>query len=154
MAQSLRLMQMGERMVPMDFIMLLMRQAGIAGNISNAAVPDDDVSSAIASNTSSAGISADAVEKSPSNREAEILKYLVSGFSNKMIARHLGITEATVKVHLKGILRKIRVSNRTQAAVWALNNGIEVPSLPLPNTGAAGSALDGLLRVNELQGQN
>jgi two-component system nitrate/nitrite response regulator NarL len=40
-----------------------------------------------------------------------------------MIANHLNITEATVKVHLKSLLRKIKASNRTQAAIWALNNG-------------------------------
>jgi two-component system nitrate/nitrite response regulator NarL len=38
------------------------------------------------------------------------------------MARILGITEATVKVHLKSLLRKIRVDNRTQAAIWALSN--------------------------------
>jgi two-component system nitrate/nitrite response regulator NarL len=41
------------------------------------------------------------------------------GSSNKIIARNLDITEATIKVHVKAILRKIRVANRTQAAVWA-----------------------------------
>ena len=40
-----------------------------------------------------------------------------------MIARKIDIAEATVKVHIKAILRKIRVQNRTQAAVWAMNNG-------------------------------
>jgi two-component system nitrate/nitrite response regulator NarL len=39
-----------------------------------------------------------------------------------VIARELGITEAVVKVHLKRLLRKIRVENRTQAAIWALAN--------------------------------
>jgi two-component system nitrate/nitrite response regulator NarL len=39
-----------------------------------------------------------------------------------MIARKCGITEATVKVHMKSILRKIQVANRTQAAVWAMEN--------------------------------
>ena len=38
--------------------------------------------------------------------------------------KRLGITEATVKVHLKTLLRKIDVNNRTQAAIWAMNNGI------------------------------
>ena len=45
----------------------------------------------------------------------------------KTIARRLGIAEATVKVHLKGLLRRIRVANRTQAAIWAMNNGIGAP---------------------------
>jgi two-component system, NarL family, nitrate/nitrite response regulator NarL len=60
-----------------------------------------------------------------SPRELEILRALVEGKSNKAIARELNITEATVKVHLKALLRKVRVNNRTQAAVWALNQGFE-----------------------------
>jgi two-component system nitrate/nitrite response regulator NarL len=57
-----------------------------------------------------------------SEREEQILKALVRGYSNKMIARMYSVTEATVKVHMKSILRKIRVANRTQAAIWALKN--------------------------------
>ena len=57
-----------------------------------------------------------------SGREAAILNALVQGKSNKVIAYHLSITEATVKVHVKAILRKIRVQNRTQAAIWALHH--------------------------------
>lgn len=59
-----------------------------------------------------------------SDRETEILSCLVNGRSNKMIANHLEITEGTVKVHLKGILKKINVTNRTQAAIWAVQHGI------------------------------
>lgn len=55
-----------------------------------------------------------------SPREASILQLLREGAPNKLIARQLSLTEATVKVHLKSILRKIRVNNRTQAAVWAM----------------------------------
>jgi len=58
-----------------------------------------------------------------SPREQDILRSLVFGASNKAIANKLGITEATVKVHLKTLLRKIDVNNRTQAAIWAMNNG-------------------------------
>ena len=58
-----------------------------------------------------------------SERETQILKDLVKGHSNKRIARTCAVTEATVKVHMKSILRKIRVENRTQAAVWALEHG-------------------------------
>ena len=57
-----------------------------------------------------------------SPREREMLTHLVAGHSNKTIARRLDIAEATVKVHLKSVLRKIRVENRTQAAIWALTN--------------------------------
>jgi two-component system nitrate/nitrite response regulator NarL len=56
-----------------------------------------------------------------SPREAAILKALVQGAPNKIIAYRLNITEATVKVHVKAILRKIRVTNRTQAAIWAMH---------------------------------
>ena len=55
-----------------------------------------------------------------SERKAQIL--LVRGYSNKMIARIHSVSEATVKLHMKAILRKIRVANRTQAAIWALRN--------------------------------
>jgi two-component system nitrate/nitrite response regulator NarL len=59
-----------------------------------------------------------------SSRELQILGCLVEGASNKVIANQLAITEATVKVHLKSILRKINASNRTQAAIWALHHGV------------------------------
>jgi two-component system nitrate/nitrite response regulator NarL len=54
-----------------------------------------------------------------SSREVEILEHLMEGESNKEIARKLDIAEATIKVHVKTILRKVRVTNRTQAAMWA-----------------------------------
>ncbi|WP_262028416.1 LuxR C-terminal-related transcriptional regulator [Microvirga sp. Mcv34] len=57
-----------------------------------------------------------------SSREAEILQCLMQGAPNKVIARKLDVAEATVKVHIKAILRKIRVANRTQAAMWAVNH--------------------------------
>jgi len=62
-----------------------------------------------------------------SNREKCILRFLIEGESNKIIARKIDIAEATVKVHVKAILRKIRVRNRTQAAVWAMNHGVITP---------------------------
>jgi two-component system nitrate/nitrite response regulator NarL len=58
-----------------------------------------------------------------SEREAQILDGLVKGHANKVIARTCAVTEATVKVHMKSIMRKIRVDNRTQAAIWAIENG-------------------------------
>ena len=54
-----------------------------------------------------------------SDREARILRCLMQGDSNKVIARRLGVAEATVKVHIKSILRKVQAGNRTQAAMWA-----------------------------------
>ena len=57
-----------------------------------------------------------------SQQETRILRCLMQGEPNKIIARQFDITEATVKVHIKAILRKICVRNRTQAAVWAQSN--------------------------------
>jgi two-component system, NarL family, nitrate/nitrite response regulator NarL len=59
-----------------------------------------------------------------SSREAAILSGLVEGHPNKVIANRLNITEATVKVHVKAILRKIRAKNRTQAAIWAVKHNL------------------------------
>jgi two-component system nitrate/nitrite response regulator NarL len=55
-------------------------------------------------------------------REVQILDGLVQGHTNRMIARTCDVTQATVKAHVKSILRKIRVDNRTQAAIWAMEN--------------------------------
>jgi two-component system nitrate/nitrite response regulator NarL len=57
-----------------------------------------------------------------STREAQILNCLTDGAPNKVIARKLDVAEATVKVHIKAILRKIGAANRTQAAMWATNH--------------------------------
>jgi two-component system nitrate/nitrite response regulator NarL len=96
LVRSLLLIASGERMFPHDLV--LERKS---------AIPSPEHQS-------------DGVRLSP--REKEILSHLVAGHSNKLIARYLGIAEATVKVHLKSVQRKIRVENRTQAAIWALAN--------------------------------
>jgi two-component system, NarL family, nitrate/nitrite response regulator NarL len=57
-----------------------------------------------------------------SRRETSILRLLIQGTPDKLIARQLVITEATVKVHIKAILRKLRLHNRTQAALWAFDH--------------------------------
>ncbi len=62
--------------------------------------------------------------KGLSEREREVTRCLQHGETNKVIARRLGITEATVKVHLKAVLRKLNLRNRTQAAIWAISNGL------------------------------
>lgn len=58
-----------------------------------------------------------------SSREIEVLMSLSRGNSNKEIARKLEISDATVKVHVKAILRKLRIKNRTEAALWATSAG-------------------------------
>lgn len=55
-----------------------------------------------------------------SEREAQILRCLTAGASNKHIARELEVADATVRFHIRGVLRKLRVNNRTQAALWGL----------------------------------
>ena len=82
-----------------------------------------------------------------SEREAQILDGLVKGHANKVIARTCDITEATVKVHMKSILRKIRVDNRTQAAIWAMEHGYGAafegrPLIPLSLAPARAGAVE------------
>ncbi len=57
-------------------------------------------------------------------REMEILCHLAEGLSNKVIARELGITDGTVKLHVRSILRKMQVQSRVQAAVRAVEEGV------------------------------
>jgi DNA-binding NarL/FixJ family response regulator len=54
-----------------------------------------------------------------SGREEEVLRLVADGMANKQIARHLGITERTVKSHLTSVFQQLGVSDRTQAALWA-----------------------------------
>jgi DNA-binding NarL/FixJ family response regulator len=56
-------------------------------------------------------------------REAEVLRLVARGCANKQIAAELGIAERTVKVHLSSVFRRIGVSDRTSAALWARENG-------------------------------
>jgi len=61
-----------------------------------------------------------------SHRERLILRHLAEGLTNKVIATKIGIAPETVKNHVKSILIKIGVVNRTQAAIWAMNHGLLV----------------------------
>ncbi|MCC9056677.1 response regulator transcription factor [Neisseria gonorrhoeae] len=60
-------------------------------------------------------------------RELEILGYLAAGHSNKIIARHLDLAESTVKVHIQNLLRKLNLSSRVQAAVYAIRHNVPQP---------------------------
>jgi two-component system, NarL family, response regulator len=73
------------------------------------------VSAALASRTPNSDLS---------SREREVLQLLARGESNKMIAKHLGITEATVKCHVSVILMQLQVEDRTQAVLAALQRGL------------------------------
>lgn len=62
------------------------------------------------------------------DREREVLSLLVQGMPNKQIARQLDISEKTVKAHLSSVFRRIGVTDRTQAALWAERNGLVGPN--------------------------
>jgi two-component system nitrate/nitrite response regulator NarL len=68
-----------------------------------------------------------------SSREIAILERIVRGDSNKHVARFFSIAEPTVKAHVKAIFRKIGASNRTQAAMWAVNNRLFEHACTPPN---------------------
>ena len=139
--KSLELIALGETVVPSEFLSVLCNRASTPvqanGNGSTSGRAHEMGNGA---GTSSAnghvGINghadghdsmtevnnADIVAQGLSRREASILRLLMQGASNKVIALHLAITEATVKVHVKAILRKLRLHNRTQAAMWAFSH--------------------------------
>lgn len=100
---SLRLVALGEKVLPSQLVEILPIMSGGKAPMMKVVVPDSPLS----------------------EREAEILSCLVIGLPNKLIARRLDLCEATVKVHVKGILRKLGVQNRTQAAIYALSNGFD-----------------------------
>lgn len=99
---SLRLVLLGEKVFPTDLARLL-AEGWTVSRGSNGQIGDF------------CGLS---------DREMQILGCLLDGASNKQIAYALELSDGTVKVHLKTILKKIGAQNRTQAAIWALNNGV------------------------------
>src|SRR6266851_322828 len=111
--KSMELVMMGETIFPPALSFVLDPERDHLGE----AAPGDENNQAILVTTK------DALAPQLSPREKSILRCLIEGDSNKCIARKIDIAEATVKVHVKAILRKIRVQNRTQAAIWGMNNG-------------------------------
>lgn len=109
LVKTLDLVMLGEVVFPSVVLELLrehvLRADGEAGVQSAEKVPDGTFQA-----------------KGLSVRETVILRCLMEGDSNKLIARKFDITEATVKVHVKAILRKIHAKNRTQAAIWAASH--------------------------------
>jgi two-component system nitrate/nitrite response regulator NarL len=65
-------------------------------------------------------LSEESIQAPLTTREQEILQQIANGMSNKRIANALGISEGTVKVHVKHLLKKLNLHSRTEAAVWAL----------------------------------
>jgi two-component system nitrate/nitrite response regulator NarL len=107
LSRSLELVMLGQQIFPTQAALTLVANRGTGPADAGSNVP------------------AEAAQRTRgvSGREGEILRTLLSGHSNKMIARQLGISEATVKVHLKAVMRKINAQNRTQVALWGLTNG-------------------------------
>lgn len=64
------------------------------------------------------------VHRSLTARQADVLRCLMSGYSNKQIAKELGVTEGTVKSHLKTIMRKLGATSRLQAIRFAQHRGL------------------------------
>jgi len=64
------------------------------------------------------------VDADLSDREREVLACVAEGLPNKLIARRLAISEKTVKAHLTSVFRRIGVTDRTQAALWAERHGV------------------------------
>ena len=60
-----------------------------------------------------------------SEREREIIIILARGLSNKEIARELDLSESTIKIHIQGILRKLKLTSRVQAAVYVVKHGLD-----------------------------
>jgi two-component system nitrate/nitrite response regulator NarL len=66
--------------------------------------------------------------KALTDRELGVLRCVAGGQSNKVIARNLSITEGTVKVHMKHLLKKLGFRSRVEAAVWAAEHGLRYPA--------------------------
>lgn len=62
--------------------------------------------------------------KSLTNRQSEVLGYVAEGLSNKQIAYEMGVSEATVKLHVNALLRSVGATNRTQAVIKAQKMGL------------------------------
>jgi two-component system nitrate/nitrite response regulator NarL len=125
--KSIELVMMGETIFPPAFMLSILRSES-----DHFAKPeprnDNDRAIALTAERS--------ITQQLSPRERSIMRCLIAGDSNKSIARKIDIAEATVKVHVKAILRKIRVQNRTQAAIWGMNNG----SLVRPTIDGSGTS--------------
>jgi DNA-binding NarL/FixJ family response regulator len=61
-------------------------------------------------------------------RELEVLRLLAGGRSNRQLAAELFVSEKTIKTHVSSILSKLRLSDRTQAALWAVRAGLGPPA--------------------------
>ncbi len=118
LAQAIRRAMRGEPVVSAE----LMGKLVTAFQAQDTLVPMSTVAASAASTTGAAGgaeVAASAASPALSPREKEVLCEIARGASNKEIARTLDIAETTVKIHVQHILRKLNLSSRVQAAVYA-----------------------------------
>ncbi len=81
----------------------------------------DNLARALVDDKPQAGVTPSGLTK----REQEILNHLCAGMSNKAIARELNISDSTVKVHIKNLLRKFNLKSRLEIAVWAHGHNLQ-----------------------------
>jgi two-component system, NarL family, nitrate/nitrite response regulator NarL len=105
--KSLELVVLGHTVLPSTLVLPMLRE--------RVSRPERSSDSVVAAKIKGSHLNT----RNISPREAEVLGCLAEGLSNKVIAQKLDIAEATIKVHVKAILRKIGATNRTQAAMWA-----------------------------------
>lgn len=103
-----------------DLIVLDLNMRGSSGVEILSILKEEDPSRRIVILTVSDSGEAPRAEQAPSltDREEDVLGFLALGMTNKMIARRLGISDGTVKGHVKHLLKKLGFSSRVEAAVW------------------------------------
>lgn len=107
LVKAIQLLMKGEAVIPHNMASKLLDEFGVIAR--RGAAPEDAQESKLSTLTA---------------REREVLQSLSSGRSNKEIANALCISEHTVKIHLKNILKKLHMNNRIQAAVFAHQQGL------------------------------
>src|SRR6516162_6796247 len=108
---SLRLVAAGEKVFPSELATLLTSGARMSGPVD---------------------ARAELRGLNVTEREADVLRCVAHGESNSSIAKKLGLSEAEVATDIKNLMRKLRVSNRTQAALWAVARGLGEPVASYP----------------------
>ena len=121
LTKSFDLVMAGETVLPSEFTRAFSVAKGATQNLAAASVISPTSNGSLVSELQNRPIERQEV-RSLSGRELTIMSRLREGDSNKIIARRIGLAEATVKTHVKAILRKVGVKNRTQAALWAIAN--------------------------------
>lgn len=99
---SIKKMAIGESMISLELTRKLIDPSARAGGGAPGARPADSLTP----------------------RERDVASLLAKGESNKVIARHLDVSENTVKIHVQNILKKLSLSSRVQIAVYAIGNGL------------------------------